>query len=91
MVVNTVDCNLIDIQMVGIVIQCPMNATEEFLIEALKEQGLLSEELLQNFLDEVESLDSTESLGDAGLDLINIASRTLVYPRMKYPHFLELS
>ena len=54
-----------------------MNATEEFLIEALKEQGLFSEELLNDFLAEVESLDSTESLGDSGLDLINIAVKNL--------------
>ena len=65
-----------------------MNATEEFLIEAFKEQGLLSEELLQNFLDEVNSLEPSQSSGDAGLDLINIASKNLGLSKEEITTFL---
>ena len=65
-----------------------MNATEEFLIEAFKEQGLLSEELLQNFLDEVNSLEPSQSSGDSGLDLMNLASKNLGLSKEEITTFL---
>jgi len=49
-----------------------MNATEEFLTEAFKEQGLLSDEQLAQILDESKDLEPSESTGIASLDFLNL-------------------
>ena len=44
-----------------------MNATEEFLTEAFKEQGLASQELIDQVLTEVKAQEPGETSGDEGL------------------------
>ena len=49
-----------------------MNATEEYLTEAFKEQGLVTQELLVQTLSEAQSLAKNESSGDESLDFFNL-------------------
>ena len=49
-----------------------MNATEEYLTEAFKEQGLVTQEIFDQTLAEAKGLGSDESSGDSGLDFFNL-------------------
>ena len=49
-----------------------MNATEEYLTEAFKDQGLVTQELIDQTLEEVKNFESAESSGDDGLDFMNL-------------------
>ena len=65
-----------------------MNATEEFLIDAFKEQGLLTDELLGQLSAQSESLDAGQSSGDSGLDLLNLILETLGISREEVSTFI---
>ncbi|MDA7823124.1 ATPase, T2SS/T4P/T4SS family [Opitutales bacterium] len=49
-----------------------MNATEEFLTEAFKEQGLVSDEQITEILSEAKSIGPDESTGQESLDFMNL-------------------
>ncbi len=49
-----------------------MNATEEFLAEAFKDQGLITQEVIDQCLAEAKSFGAGESSGDEGLDCFNL-------------------
>ena len=48
-----------------------MNATEEFILESLREQGLLTDDLFAEVTNEVKALDPTHSSGIESLDFMN--------------------
>ena len=45
-----------------------MNATEEYLTEAFKEQGLVIQETIEQIQSEARKIASDQSTGDEGLD-----------------------
>jgi len=49
-----------------------MNATEEFLTEAFKQQGLVTEEMVANVLEQAKDLDPALSTGSESLDFMNL-------------------
>ena len=65
-----------------------MNATEEFLVDAFKEQGLLTDELLEQLSAQVESMDAVQSTGDPGLDLLNLILENLEISREEVSAFI---
>ena len=65
-----------------------MNATEEFLTEAFKEQGLASQELIDQVLAEVKAQDPGETSGDEGLDFMNLLLGKLELSKEEVVNFL---
>ncbi len=70
-----------------------MNATEEYLTEAFKEQGLVDQELVDQTFAEAKNLESVESSGDEGLDFMNLLLQKLELSSDEVVNFLaaELS
>ena len=66
-----------------------MNATEEYLTEAFKDQGLVSEELIDQTLEEVKNFEPAESSGDDGLDFMNLLLSKLELPTEEVVNFLS--
>ena len=65
-----------------------MNATEEFLTEAFKEQGLASQELIDQVLAEVKAQEPGETSGDEGLDFMNLLLGKLELSKEEVVNFL---
>ena len=70
-----------------------MNATDEFLTEAFKDQGLVNDETIHEILAEVKSLESVESSGDDDVDYMMLLLAKLQLTPEEVVHFLgaELS
>jgi len=65
-----------------------MNATEEYLTEAFKDQGLVTQELIDQTLEEVKNFEPAESSGDDGLDFMNLLLSKLELPTEEVVNFL---
>ena len=65
-----------------------MNATEEFLTDAFKEQGLASQELIDQVLAEVKDQEPGEASGDEGLDFMNLLLIKLELSKEEVVNFL---
>jgi type IV pilus assembly protein PilB len=66
-----------------------MNATEEYLTEAFKDQGLVTQELIDQTLEEVKNFEPAESSGDDGLDFMNLLLSKLELPTEEVVNFLS--
>ena len=66
-----------------------MNATEEYLVEAFKEQGLVTQETIDQAQAEARDLSSDESSGDLGLDAFNLILHKLDLSTEEVVNFLS--
>ena len=66
-----------------------MNATEEYLVEAFKEQGLVTQETIDQAQAEARDMSSDESSGDPGLDAFNLILHKLDLSTEEVVNFLS--
>ncbi len=66
-----------------------MNATEEFLTEALKDQGLATQEQVSAAIAQAKSLSPDESAGSEGLDAMNLLLKEIGLPKEEVVGFLS--